>query len=97
MTNSFATIMEGVRLAQQEKKNRENLAQRVIQKGLNIDDYFWENFMLLLEDSEGLSALLNIPELKINGWYDKIQNHLNSNNKDAFEIEVPSKRRIIST
>jgi hypothetical protein len=95
--SSFATIMESLKLAKDEKRYRESLATRIIKKGNEIDENFWENFLILLEDPEALSVLFHVSESKAASWYGKIKAELNKGTEDSYEIQTPSKRRIIKT
>lgn len=95
--SSFATIMESLRLARDEKRHRESLAARIIKKGNEINENFWEDFLILLEDPEALSVLLHVSESKVASWYSKIRSELNKGTEDSYEIQMPSKRRIIKT
>ena len=48
----------------------------VIETGKNIKDSFWEDFLLVLNNSSGLSSLLGVPRSKVITWNKKIKEAL---------------------
>lgn len=51
----------------------ESPAMRAIRNGQNIGDSFWDDFLTLINDSDALSELLEIPKEKITGWATRIK------------------------
>lgn len=47
-----------------------------IRTGLGIRDDFWDDFLLVINNSDGLSELLDVPVTKISSWHDKIKENL---------------------
>jgi hypothetical protein len=43
-------------------------ATSVIATGQNVDENFWDNFIVVCNNEDGLSALLNVPPEKILTW-----------------------------
>jgi len=80
------------KLSKSTDSNKEEKIKEIISFGKNIRDDFWDDFILLLNDPEGLSALLGVSEDNIVTWYSKIKKYLND--KDD-ELEVYKKRRKI--
>jgi hypothetical protein len=80
------------RLSKSKDSNKEEKIKEIISFGKNIRDDFWDDFILLLNDPDGLSALLGISEDEIFTWHSKIKKYLN--NKD-YELEIYKKRRKI--
>lgn len=48
-------------------------ALSVIKAGLNIDENFWDKFLQLLNNKDGLADLLNVSPDKIYKWHDNIK------------------------
>jgi hypothetical protein len=67
----------------------------VIETGKNINDSFWEDFLLVLNNSSGLSSLLGVPRSKIVTWNKKIKEALKQNKQK--EINLLKKHKIIKT
>lgn len=63
-------------IMQESHETTEDKSTGVIRTGKNVDDKFWDNFLLVINNSEGLSELLDVPESKISTWHDKIKNAL---------------------
>ena len=80
------------KLSESKDSNKEEKIKEIISFGKNIRDDFWDDFILLLNDPDGLSALLGISEDEIVTWHSKIKKYLND--KDD-ELEIYKKRRKI--
>jgi hypothetical protein len=57
-------------------KDTDDKAMNVIRTGLGVDEDFWDNFLLVINNSEGLSALLDVPTTKIGSWHNKVRQAL---------------------
>jgi hypothetical protein len=75
--------------------NSKNKKTSIISKGIKINNNFWNEFQSLLNNSDELSILLNIPKSKIITWKSKIQDGLNDYKREQEEIN--KKKRIIKT
>lgn len=78
----------------QEEDNEEK-ALRIVQKGMNLGEGdFWDDFLSLCGNTDGMSSLLGVPREKITGLSERI-NKLKSK---AEETTVKKKKdRLIST
>lgn len=54
----------------------ESSAIEVIQTGLNVADDFWDNFILVCNNKDGLGSLLDVPPEKVATWGSKVQTML---------------------
>lgn len=76
-------------------ENQEDLEkEKIVRKGLNIDDNFWDNFIRICGDSNALSKLLNVPKEKISSWSSIIQNKIQEINKKDKNISSSHKKLI---
>lgn len=68
---SMLTFMEFKEI---REKRREEKALGVVRKGMNLktSDDFWDDFLRMCGDSEGMSALLDVPKDKITGLSGRI-------------------------
>jgi hypothetical protein len=73
--SSFQRLWENIQ-AQKEKTPQDDRAMSAIRTGIGIRDEFWDDFLLVINNSEGLSQLLDIPTTKISGWHDKVKHVL---------------------
>ena len=78
-----------------EKYLKEKEKNNVIETGKNINDSFWEDFLLVLNNSSGLSSLLGVPRSKIITWNKKIKEALKENKQK--EINLSKKHKMIKT
>lgn len=62
----------------------ETPAMKAIRTGLNIDDNFWNNFILICNNPEALSELLDVNMEKVASWGNKVKHNLDlvKNNKE---------------
>lgn len=73
---SFQKLWENIQ-ATKEKSPKDDRAVSAIRTGIGVRDNFWDDFLLVVNNSEGLAALLDIPATKISSWHDKIKQTLN--------------------
>ena len=50
-----------------------NKSIAVIEKGMELDEKFWDNFLQILNNTDGLAQLLDISSSKISTWHEKIK------------------------
>ncbi len=81
----------------QSKEDERRMAIECIKDGLSIDENFWKNFIMLLNNPENLGKLLGISPVKITNWYSRIQKYLDEylSNADYEEIKMLKKRRSV--
>jgi hypothetical protein len=73
--SSFQRLWENIQ-AQKEKTPQDDKAMSAIRTGIGIREDFWDDFLQVINNSDGLSQLLDIPTTKIAGWHDKVQHAL---------------------
>jgi hypothetical protein len=69
----------------------------IIQAGYNLDENFWNNFLSMLNNSSGLSQLLDLPTYKISSWRGKITKALEKFKKIRNNEEKNKKNKILRT
>jgi hypothetical protein len=81
-------------LAESEENSK---ALDAIRTGIGVREDFWSDFLLVINNSEALSELLDIPSTKISSWHSKVNDAL-SKVKAADETpEVKKKTTMMST
>ena len=73
--SSLQRLWENIQ-AQKEKTPHDDKAMSVIRTGIGVREEFWDDFLMVINNSEGLSQLLDVPVTKIAGWHDKVQHAL---------------------
>ena len=82
----------------QFKEDHENLAVNAIFTGINVADDFWDNFIVVCNNKEGMAALLGVNPEKIASWPMKIQENLEkSKGQKNPEAKDKDKTKIIDT
>lgn len=97
---NFASLNENIRISKEEDRNRaEKEGIDLIARGMDIGgENFWEDFLRIIGDGRGFSAILEINQQKVATWRSKIKKFVTKyeqSQEDDFEGE-PKKRRIVS-
>ena len=69
---SFQKLWENMQ-SQKNKSSHDDKSMSVIRTGLGVDENFWDNFLQVINNSEGLSQLLDVPTTKISSWHSKVR------------------------
>lgn len=91
--SSFQQLFERLESQRSDLSNDKSLD--AIRSGMNIKEDFWDDFLMLINNSGALSDLLDIPVTKISSWHEKIKNGLEKV-KEA-DGEVREKKELIKT
>ena len=67
---TFGELWENIESEMQAPK--EDKTTSVIRSGIGIRENFWEDFLSVINNSDGLSELLDIPTIKISQWHERI-------------------------
>jgi hypothetical protein len=74
---SFGSLFENMDYQKKLRKEQdEQKALEAIQSGLNLDEDFWRDFLLLINNSEALGALLGIRPANIHEWRNRVSKYL---------------------
>jgi hypothetical protein len=90
------TFLEAWELSRSIKESHNDAAIGAIFTGINVAEDFWDNFILVCNNKEGLAALLNISPEKVASWPPAIQKHLEQA-KSQKNPESKEKTHIIDT
>jgi hypothetical protein len=90
------TFFEACEYAQRLKEHSDDAAISAIFTGQNIADDFWDNFILVCNNKNGLAALLGVSPEKVMSWPSSIQKH-KEESKTKDNPEEKSKNQIINT
>lgn len=89
---SFQKLWENI-----EKNIASDKSQEAIRTGMNIRDDFWDDFLLLINNSTALSELLEVPVSKIAGWHQKIKAALDSVQQADTVPDAKDKGKMLHT
>ena len=62
-----------------------------------IDERFWSNFIELLNNSEGLSALLDVPVDEISTWRKKVEDGIATVEEREGKIQFRKNKKVLKT
>jgi hypothetical protein len=79
------------------ESSHEDGAMKAIRNGLGIRDKFWDDFLSLLNNSQAVSDLLNVPPEKVSTWYSCVKNGLERVNKADSEVIPKDKKKLMRT
>ena len=90
---SFAKIIE---LIESEGVPEDN-SIKAIRNGLSIKETFWDDFLSVLNSSEAMSELLDVPIHKISEWRKNILENLDKIKKIDSDVSVLNNTKLIKT
>lgn len=73
---SFQKLWENIQSDKAKKTPHDDRAMSAIRTGIGVREEFWDDFLQVINNSEGLAELLEIPVSKISSWHDKVQHAL---------------------
>ena len=88
--SSLGFLIESLRKKDFKNKDKQEKIKEIISFGKNIREDFWDDFILLLNNAEGLAALLSVPEDVVATWHHEIKKNLKD--KDS-EVEIYKQKR----
>lgn len=95
--SSFQRLWENIQLKKESIEEKEDKDMSAIRTGIGVRDGFWEDFLLVINNSEGLSQLLDIPVTKIASWHDKISHTLNKVKEADSTPELKKNVKLLKT
>jgi hypothetical protein len=98
MSVSFQRLWENMQTQRlKEADQKDSKAMEAIRTGINVSEDFWDNFLQVINNSEALSELLDVPTTKIGSWHSKINDALSKVKQADEGPEVKKKNKMINT
>lgn len=95
--SSFQRLWENIQLKKESIEEEDDKGMSAIRTGIGVRDDFWEDFLLVINNSEGLSQLLDIPVTKIAGWHNKIKETLDKVKEKDSTPELKKNVKLLKT
>lgn len=76
---------------------QETKSMLAIRNGIGIRSNFWDDFLLLLNNSESVAELFGIPLEKVSTWREKIRNYLKEVKELDSKIIPREKGKLLKT
>lgn len=83
---SFCSLWENMEKTPSEEDKISEKAFSALKSGANIDENFWENFIRLLNNTSGVSELLDVSPEKISKWNSQIRIGLKQLEKETEDL-----------
>jgi hypothetical protein len=94
--SSFQRLWENIQ-SEKEKMPHEDGASSAIRTGIGVREDFWDDFLLVINNSDGLSKLLDIPTTKISSWHEKVKHALDKVQNSDASPETKEKGKLLKT
>lgn len=96
---SFRKLWENMNAAKSKKQPQETDegAISAIKTGIGIGETFWQDFMLLLNNSEGLSSLLDVSVDEIATWRKKIEDAIAVVEEKDGKLDFKKNKKLLKT
>ena len=96
---SFRKLWENMNSDKGNKQPQEvdESALTAIRSGIGVNETFWSDFIQVLNNSEGLSVLLDVPIDEISTWRKKIENAIDAIEARDGELNVKKNKKIMKT
>lgn len=93
---SFRQLWENMELS---KKNgvHDDKSMDAIRTGINVRENFWEDFMLVINNSSAMSALLDVPVVKISSWHSRVKTALEKVQQTDAVPDPKDKGKLLKT
>jgi hypothetical protein len=92
---SFQKLWENMEAAKGNAS--ESKASSAIRTGIGVREDFWDDFLAVINNSSGLSELLDVPVTKIASWHQKVKKELNKVKEADQTPDSSSNRKMIHT
>jgi PHP family Zn ribbon phosphoesterase len=96
---SFRKLWENMNSDKGNKQPQEvdESALTAIKSGIGVNETFWSDFIQVLNNSEGLSVLLDVPIDEISTWRKKIENAIDAIEARDGELSIKKNKKIMKT
>jgi hypothetical protein len=96
---SFRKLWENMNSDKGNKQPQEvdESALTAIRSGIGVNETFWSDFIQVLNNSEGLSVLLDVPIDEISTWRKKIENAIDAIEARDGELSIKKNKKIMKT
>lgn len=76
MPVSFQKLWESIESSRKGGHHLDDKAMEAIRNGINVREDFWDDFLLVINNSGALSVLLDVPATKIGAWHQNVKQAL---------------------
>jgi hypothetical protein len=93
--HSFQKLWQ--KIQENDNPHRESGSVKAIRNGIGIRSEFWDDFLALLNNSEAVADLLDVPVEKVSTWRSSIEKAIEKVHKTDQEVIPRDKKRLLKT
>jgi hypothetical protein len=96
---SFLQLWENMSDDREQHAHADTKAMRAIRTGINTREDFWDNFITVTNNADGLADLLGVREDQVRSWGARVKDSLDKvhNADDNGEGEEKPKTKVLDT
>lgn len=92
---TFHRLWENIQASKESPQDDRGMS--AIRTGIGIRKDFWDDFLEVINNSDGLSELLDIPSFKIAEWHNKVKEALDKVKKMDGDPETSKNKKLLKT
>lgn len=96
MSVSFSKLWEHMQENLTES-DEDSKAMDAIRTGIGVREDFWDDFLMVINNSEALSKLLDVPTMTISSWHSAVNDALSKVKASDETPEMKKKGTMLST
>ena len=93
---SFQKLWENME-ASKGQESLDSKSSSAIRTGIGVREDFWDDFLSVINNSSGLSELLDVPVTKISSWHHRVREELDKVKKADEMPDASGKKQMIHT
>ena len=94
---NFQRLWENMQLGKEPDQPIDGAVDSVIRTGLGVSDTFWDDLVSVMNNSEGLAALLDVTEDQLSTWRPRIEKALASVKASDESEDVKKNKKLMKT
>jgi hypothetical protein len=94
---SFQRLWENMESSRKGGHHLDDKEMEAIRNGINVREDFWDDFLLVVNNSGALSVLLDVPVTKISSWHHKVKSALERVQQTDAVPEPKDRSKLLKT
>ncbi len=97
MPVSFQKLWESIESSRKGGRHPDDKAMEAIRNGINVREDFWDDFLLVINNSGALAVLLDVPVTKIGAWHQSVKEALDKIKQTDAVPDTKDKGKLLKT
>lgn len=94
---NFQKLWDNMQLGKEPEQPVDGAVDSVIRTGLGVSETFWDDFISVMNNSEGLATLLDVSEEQISTWRPRIEKALAAVKAADDQGDVKKNKKLVKT